>query len=151
MRRLLLGLAAALVLFALAMRPGVGRDTASTGSRAAVPASPPPAAREPTAEAAVPARDLFEYVDENGPVAPGVGVPSTPPEAGPAETAHGVRLIGFVRQGGAVRAALWVEGEVIVAGPGEGTSDLEVLSVDEDVGVRVRLGDGAERLLAPEP
>jgi hypothetical protein len=61
-----------------------------------------------------------------------------------------VRLIGFVRRGGALVAALSVAGEVVLAAAGEAAGGFTVLSVDEEAGVRLRAPDGREFALAAE-
>jgi ethanolamine utilization protein EutA (predicted chaperonin) len=53
------------------------------------------------------------------------------------------RLVGLVRRAGALVAALAIDGEVVLAGPGETAGGITVLSVDED-GVLFRRADGSE-------
>ena len=95
--------------------------------------------------AALPARDIFRYAQPAPP-------PSSRLSAGaqtkpPAPSAAPVRLIGLVRRGGRLCAALAIAGEIDLAGAGETAGGVAVLSVDEDQGVRVRLPDGHELLL----
>jgi hypothetical protein len=61
-----------------------------------------------------------------------------------------VRLVGFVRRGRGLAAALFVNGEVVLAGPGEDAGGFAVLAVDEE-GVRLRGADGRELSLVAEP
>lgn len=118
------------------------------------PEAPPPreAARPeettpPEPLAALPARDIFRYAEPTPPpssrLSAGAQMQSEPPAPGPAP----VRLIGLVRRGGRLCAALAISGEIDLAGAGETAGTVSVLSVDEDQGVRVRLPDGSELLL----
>ena len=60
-----------------------------------------------------------------------------------------VRLVGLVRRQGRLLAAFAVDGDVLLAGPGETAGGLTVLEVGED-GVRIRRRDGSEeRLVLP--
>jgi len=92
-------------------------------------------------------RDVFRFVDEPRPGAlrepatarlEGRPAPSTPP---------GPRLVGLVRRGGRLMAALTRDGDVELAGPGDSAAGVTVLSVGEE-GVRVRLPDGTEQTFA---
>jgi hypothetical protein len=60
-----------------------------------------------------------------------------------------VRLSGFVRQGGQLKAVLSVYGTTVLAGAGEAAEGYRVIAVDEDAGVRVRAPSGEELLLRP--
>jgi hypothetical protein len=59
-----------------------------------------------------------------------------------------VRLVGLVRHGGVLRAAVVVDGEVILAAAGEAISGFRVVSLDEEGGVRLRDAEGREETLA---
>ncbi len=59
-----------------------------------------------------------------------------------------IRLIGFVR-GATLRAALVVDGEVILAAAGEKPFGYEILGVDEDSGVKIRDHSGDTFTLPP--
>lgn len=147
---LVAGLLLAAVLLALALRPvavlppepraeGVGRAAAEPqGVRA-----------EQRPERL---RDVFAYDEpQPAPTAPppaSVVVPSPPP-ALTLPPASPVSLVGFVRQGSAVRAALSIRGEVSVLASGETAGGYLVVQVDEDRGVTLRGPDGAEVQLAP--
>jgi hypothetical protein len=62
-----------------------------------------------------------------------------------------VRLVGLVRRPGGLKAALAVNGEVVLASAGDTISGFQVLSLDEERGVRVRDPEGVEAtLLLPE-
>jgi hypothetical protein len=138
------------ILFALAWSPPVitpappaeRRPAASAGGASTVP------------EAAAPERlrNVFAY-DEPAPQPmapevlpiPQVSVP--PPLALPPPSP--VALVGFVRQGGTVRAAVSIRGEVTVLATGESAGGYVVLAIDEDRGVTLRDPDGTEITLAP--
>lgn len=122
--------------------------------------APPRRARSPqpsrsrTATAPVPDRNVFEYASRPAPEArvapPAVARPApileTPPPAAPA-----VRLVGLVRRGGVLKAALSVQGETVIVGAGEAAGDYRVVSIDED-GVRLRAADGSMvTLVTPGP
>ena len=91
-------------------------------------------------------RDVFRFADEprpaHGEPAPVrvAGDPAAPVSTGP-------RLVGLVRRAGRLMAALSVDGEVELAGPGDSAAGLTVLAVGEE-GVRVRRADGSEQTLA---
>lgn len=145
-RRLLLsgsGLLAALL--AVALTRGAGRS-------AAPPALPPSRAPAPRAGASPalavtprpPSRNVFRYLDEASEPGPTAWVPhAAPPETQPPPP-PAVRLIGFLRREGGLKAALSIMGEIVVCAPGEQVSGYTVVSVDEEEGVRVRAPDGAE-------
>jgi hypothetical protein len=57
------------------------------------------------------------------------------------------RLVGLVRRQGRLLAAFAVDGEVVLAGPGDRAGELTVLDVGEE-GVRVRRADGSEGRIA---
>jgi hypothetical protein len=117
--------------------------------------APPPVAR-PRARPARPVRsggaalspstrNVFEYGARPTPepawrpAAP--AVPSLPPVVEEPVAAPAVRLVGLVRRGGVIKAALQVHGETMVVGAGEAAGDYRVVSIDDD-GVRLRAADG---------
>jgi hypothetical protein len=111
---------------------------------------PPPAAE---AKAPPLTRDPFRYAD-----APVARVePAPPPSRRPPEPAatplppppERIRLSGFVRRGGELKAVLWIAGTTLVAAAGETAEGYRVISIDEDAGVRVRAPSGDELLLRP--
>jgi hypothetical protein len=128
------------------------------GRVAAPPAPPPPRPRaRPPARAAVtvpamPSRNVFEFVDPPPPPPPAPTLAPAPPEvAEPSPSPEPrVRLVGLVRRGGALRAALAVDGETVVVGAGEAAGGYRVIAVDEE-GVRVRAPDGSVLVLAVMP
>lgn len=159
------GLAAVLALVVLAVAWTFGRlDAPETEGRARVvrspaprrsPAAPPPtpaAATDLTADHGVPARDLFVYADDELAQRPALIVLETPPAPTPAATPEppAVRLVGLVGRAGRQRAALAMNGQVLVAGVGDAAGDVRVLAIDEDRGVHVRLADGREIWLRHE-
>jgi hypothetical protein len=89
-----------------------------------------------------PSRNVFRYLDDPMPSAPSPDSEVAPSEAPPAPP-PAVRLIGFVRRGEGLKAALSILGEVVVCAPGEEVSGYGIVSVDEEEGVRVRAPDGA--------
>jgi hypothetical protein len=131
---------------ALAPVPREPEDAPSTAAAPKGPASP----------SLTFTRDPFRFANEelaaredrarSLPAAPAA---SPPPEPSPAR----VRLVGFIRRGGVLRAALSVDGEVVLTAPGETTSGFRVLSVDEEGGVRILDPEGSETTLtlAEEP
>jgi hypothetical protein len=124
-------------------------------ARPSEPAPPPaaPASRAADPGLPWPGRDPFRYVDERppAPARPRAMIPVAPlpPPPEPSATANPLRLIGLVRKGGALKAALSLWGETVVLGEGEESRGYRVLSVDEDGGVRLKGPDGAELSLAP--
>jgi hypothetical protein len=125
------------------------------------PAPPPrrartaPPARLDAAPPPPPARNVFEYA-ERAPAtfapAPAATSAAPSPTASPVEdVAPAVRLVGLVRRGGVLKAALSIHGETVVVGPGDAAGDYRVVAVDED-GVRLRAADGSMiTLVTPSP
>ncbi|HEY6553786.1 MAG TPA: hypothetical protein VI669_10540 [Vicinamibacteria bacterium] len=66
----------------------------------------------------------------------------------PGPTPARVRLVGLVRRGGVLRAALVVDGDVVLVAAGETMSGYRVVSLDEEGGVRLRDAQGREETLA---
>jgi hypothetical protein len=98
-------------------------------------------------------RNVFEYVEAGvravGPppsMAPRAPVAAAipPPPAPPA-----VRLVGLLRRGGQLKAALAITGETYVLASGESAGGYTVVGIDEDEGVRVKTPDGATIVLVP--
>jgi len=95
-------------------------------------------------------RDPFQYDGgRGGPTAPAARVEAATP-APPVTLAaqRPVRLIGFVR-GDALRAALVIDGEVVLASVGETPFGYEIIEVDEDSGVSIRDRSGETFTLVP--
>lgn len=72
------------------------------------------------------------------------------PEPQQEATPAPLRLVGLILQRGQLRAALSIHGFAVTAAAGEVVEGYEVLSVDEDAGVRLRDASGAEVSLLPE-
>lgn len=149
-------IAVALLVGALALGLGLGVLTGAPPPTPATPRPPATATPEPArsvhpAQAPV-SRDLLRYEQEarpaplperEEPVGPIVTIPVAPPP--PAE-----RLVGFVRRGGELQAALALPGAgTVVLGAGQGVDGYELVSVDEEAGVVLRLPDGRELALRP--
>ena len=112
-------------------------------------------ASEGTGVPASPLRNVFEYA-EAAP-RPVASVPSAravtravqepaPPAPSPSPA---VRLVGVLRRGGQIKAALAIAGEAVVLAAGESAGGYTVVSIDEEEGVRLRGPDGGTILLAP--
>ena len=138
------------ILFALAwspavITPGPPSDrprAAAAGSASAVPDGTVPERLrnifvydEPAREAMAPRVQPLPEVS----VPPTLALPPPSPLA----------LVGFVRQGGVVRAAVSIRGEVTVLARDESADGYVVLAIDEDRGVTLRDPDGREITLAP--
>lgn len=100
-------------------------------------------------------RNVFEFADR-APAPAAVSLPpiAVPPplDLQPATTlppVSPIRLVGFVRKGGRVRAVLSLSGAVTVLAAGEEADGYAVIAIDEDNGVTVRTPDGSEELLPP--
>ena len=91
---------------------------------------------------------MFRFADEPRPAAHGEPAAArVDGERAAAPAPAGPRLVGLVRRAGRLMAALSVDGEVELAGPGDSAAGVTVLSVGEE-GVRVRRADGSEQTLA---
>jgi hypothetical protein len=162
LRGRLLAAVLGLVLLAALLVRGTGRGAAWAPFP---PAAPPPRAVAPRTPVPRPAptpwepsRNVFLYADGPavaGPL-PAPPLPSEPrgprgavpvPAATTAPAA--VRVVGLIRRGGQLKAALMVQGEMALAGKGERAGGYTVLDVDEETGVRVRGPAGEETVLPP--
>jgi hypothetical protein len=144
-------LAGALLLRQLApgasARPAEARDGTAS----------PPAPLQSLPPVPAPVRDIFEYVRGEDPESPppvrltqAATLPAPPSLAGVEPPPPiGPRLVGIVRQGGVLRAALSVDGEVVVARAGERAGPYTVEAIDLDDGVRLRDASGTTLILAP--
>src|SRR5207253_8691619 len=105
----------------------------------------------PLSEPSAPLRNVFAYSDSApsrvavAPATPSaaaraVQVPSPSPVA---------RLVGLLRRGGHLQAALVILGETVVLAPGESAGGYTVVSVDEEEGVVLRAPGGATLRLGP--
>lgn len=109
---------------------------------------------------AAPLRDMFVYADDYAPAPPSgatYGVPTAPvtelplvvPTPLPTPTPLPVRLVGFVRRSGTLRAALSIYGDIVLAARDDLAANYLVVALDEDTGVRLRAPSGAEFVLRP--
>jgi len=119
-----------------------------------------PAAAEVSAGPATPLRNVFEYsggMPRPGGTAPGpdLDIPRAAPVEPPAEpspiaTPPAVRLVGLLRRGNTVKAALAISGETVVLGVGESALGYSVLSIDAEDGVQVRTPEGVTVVVGAE-
>jgi len=141
-------------LFLRAAGPGLG---AKSPLPAAEP-TPLPSATPSLSVLVTPTRDVFRYTDQadlrrpeatvRAMASPAAEVP--PPLQPPAP--EPIRLVGLVQRGGAWRAALSINDDVVVLGVGEASGGYQLVAIDESEGVTVRDPQGQERrLLLPEP
>ncbi len=143
-------LAAALALVALLaaiLWRGASGSAPSAPSPTKPAASGPAPPRGPSPEPKHLARDPFRYADSrpvphDSALQPLQPVPTPLATLRPAEPP--VRLSGFARRSGVLKAVLNLLGSVAVVGPGETIEGYQVLSVDEERGVRLLQPDGTE-------
>jgi hypothetical protein len=153
MRVLVLAVVAALAAAYLWRDAGSGASDAP----AAVPRAPMPAPRtvEAPAVAAPPARNVFEYADQqrtaSAPLTTGSAAMPAPIAAPSPSPSPAVRLVGLLRRKGELKAALAILGETVVLAPGESAAGYTVVSIDEEEGVRVQGPDGGTLQLSPGP
>jgi hypothetical protein len=151
-RLLAVALLVALVALWLARPAQVTAPATGGGAGSpAPPSSPPTAASSPPQRLA---RDPFRYANEaRVPATSSQSEPAPTPSydaPAPAPSPEPIRLSGFVRQGGALKAVLSLYGTTVVAGIGETAEGFRVVSVDEDQGVRLRGPTGEELQLKPQ-
>jgi hypothetical protein len=161
MRRwILLALAGAALLSVVALTRGAGRGAPPAPKPLAEAARPrgtnAAVSSRSTTETPLLSRDPFEYADDRGslsrgPAEDGSRIGDRPVIAPSSPKPEPVRLVGLIRRDGALRAALSIEGQVEVLGVGDEAEGYRVISIDEDVGVRLRGPDGLERAIAPAP
>jgi hypothetical protein len=137
-----------LVALAVASVALVARRQGPPATAASGPGSSPPApAQRRAAPAPDPAaiRDVFRFVEPKPavprprPTAPAVALATPTPEP--------FRLVGLVRRQGKLLAAFSLEGEVVLAGPGDDVAGVTLIEVGEE-GVRIRRRDGSEGRLS---
>jgi hypothetical protein len=154
------------------MRPGLGAGITAVLALVALlvlarepallrvsPAGTPPAAAAPAQAAptpiapAEPVRDIFQFADSEAPaIEPeqpelAAEVEDASLDEAPAAEPERVRLVGVLRRGSGLLAALSVDGEVVLVAAGQSASGVTVVAVEEDL-VRLQLPDGSERTLA---
>jgi hypothetical protein len=143
---LLAVIAAAAVAFAPVVREPV--------AAAPRPATPAPAPELRVQATPALARDPFRYAEPRRPLRDPVGSGGMPaasdeaaPVAQPAEPP--VRLVGILRRGGSLRAALSIRGELALLAVGEQASGFTLRELDEDAGARLEGPDGVILQLRP--
>jgi hypothetical protein len=144
---LVVGLALAFTVLTRGAGPAAVPHPEATAPAAPIPSladvPPPPP----------PARDIFRYAEPPAPREPrpsaGTRAVAPPPTLPPAPPPPPVRLVGLVRKGSELRAAVATAGGVAVVGRGDVVEGFTVLSVDEDRGLRLRAPDGAELAFPP--
>lgn len=117
---------------------------------------------EPVAETApqaapgwgpLPTRNIFEYADAPGAFAlpAGEAPPVVEPDFAPIlPPPVRVRLVGLVGSGSDLLAALALEGEVVLLGPGGQHAGYRVVAVDREAGVRLEGPEGSLLLEPPD-
>jgi hypothetical protein len=144
----------ALLLLVLAIASLVLATRRKAASPAATPAAGVTAARPepPRDELAVdPAtiRDVFRFAPRPSAAARPKGGRLAPALTRTVPSPEPFRLVGLVRRQGRLLAVFAVDGDVVLAGPGETVGGVTIVEVGED-GVRIRRRDGAvERLVLP--
>ena len=138
------------LVVALGLVRGVAPDRAASGLRRPASPAPTPAVSPAFVDPAA-LRDVFRFADEAAEGRADDRVRAFPdsPVLEPVPKPPGPRLVGIVRRGGKLLAALGLAGEVELAGAGESAAGVRVLVVDED-GVRIRRPDGSEATLPLE-
>jgi hypothetical protein len=117
--------------------------------RAAAPDAVP--SGTPLEASSAPRRNLFEYGEAPLPPVRAYVEPMTPIGTPPATAtpAAPVKLVGLVRQGDGLRAALALDGEIVLGAPGQKVSGYTIVSIDEDTGVVLNGPDGRTLELRP--
>jgi hypothetical protein len=136
------------VLFLSLLPPGV-EPTHSTSVSPARPDATPAAAAGGVASFL---RNPFRFGDEDVKAAHSASLPRPHPSpvasvAGPPPTP--VRLVGFLQGARGLEAVLSIEGEVVVGRAGTEVEGYTLLSVDLDLGVRLKDPTGRELVLPP--
>ena len=150
-------LAVAVLTAALAfylLREAGGPDRSSAGLDAARATPPATLVGDPSATPSPSLRNVFEYVSaasRPAPPAPSTAVAPVSSAALAPPPAPPLRLVGLLRRGAQVKAALAILGETVVLASGESAGGYTVMAIDEDEGVRVRTPDGSTIVLVPTP
>ena len=148
--RLIASVGVLVVVLAVLFLRGPGPGASARPAEEAAPRRSPPRARATDPDLPWPARDPFRYADERRQgAAPAPPPTATAPPPVPVASADPLRLIGLVRKGGTVKAAVSMWGETMVMGVGEEARGYKVLSIDDEGGVRLRGPDGSELTLPP--
>jgi len=153
MRGRVLAVATLIAALAFYLLREAGGPGPSSGGPDAVRATPPlTLVGEASVAPSPPLRNVFEYVSAAArPAAPTRSVAAVAPVAAPASPPGPppLRLVGLLRRGAQVKAALAIMGETVVLAPGESAGGYTVLAIDDDEGVRVRTPDGGTTVLLP--
>ncbi|HYU41940.1 MAG TPA: hypothetical protein VEQ84_07305 [Vicinamibacteria bacterium] len=155
MRGRVLAVAALIAALAFYLLREAGGPGPSPGGPDASRATPPVTlVGDASAAPSPPLRNVFEYVSAaSRPAAPTRSLAAVAPVA-PAALASPpgpppLRLVGLLRRGAQVKAALAIMGETVVLAAGESAGGYTVLAIDDDEGVRVRTPDGGTIVLVP--
>jgi hypothetical protein len=144
-----LALGLLLAVFAAFLARGAGPGPAPPSPRGSVPGASLRSTEAPAeVTSPLPARDPFRYLDADAASRAKALPPAPEPKALASDAPPPLRLLGFVRRGDDLLAALSLFGAVVTAGAGEWVEGYAVLAVDEDAGVRLRAPDGAELVLS---
>jgi hypothetical protein len=141
-----LALAAAVALSVVALTRGAGTVAPVEVAPAhdPVPSGGQPGSRS-TPQAEPPLRNVFEYGAARevraGP-APTRFRASGPPAPPPSSEPDPVRWIGVVVQGDSLKAALAIDGEIVLLSPGQSGMGYTLLTVDRDEGATLRTPSG---------
>jgi len=154
MRGRVIALAALTAVLAFYLLREAGGPGPSSGGSDAARATPPVAlVGDAPAAPSPPLRNVFEYVSAaSRPAAPTRSLAAVAPVVPAAQASPGpppLRLVGLLRRGAQVKAALAIMGETVVLASGESAGGYTVLAIDDDEGVRVRTPDGGTIVLVP--
>ena len=142
MKRALLAALLVVGVGAMALTRGAPPSVAPADSEAMAPRLPSPETIPPLQ------RNPFEFEAPPAPAGSPVRAASEPAPPGVVDQpTTSPRLIGFVRRGESLNAALVLEGDTVLLARGESALGYTVVSVDAEEGVLLRSPDGAERLL----
>jgi hypothetical protein len=145
--------AAAVLYFLQSLGGPGGPSTPSESERTAAPVR---AVAEPVAAPSTSLRNVFDYADTpvraaGPPARPAAVAPAAVASVAPPPPPPAVRLVGLLRRGKQLKAALAITGETFVLAAGETAAGYTVMGIDEDEGVRVKMPDGSTIVLAPTP
>jgi len=144
------GVLAVVLVVVFLREPGPGAS--ARPSEEASPKRSPAPARTVAPDLPWPARDPFRYADERREgiaAGPSRATPAAPAPPAPVATPNPLRLVGLVRKGDVLKAAVSMWGETVVLGPGEESRGYKVLSIGDEGEVRLRAPDGQELTLPP--
>ena len=123
------------------------RRPAAASDRAARPATAAPTSLDDPVR-----RNLFEYGEaETSPKPAPVSRPTFTYRPTETPTAVPLKLVGLVQQAGGLRAALALDGEIVLGTRGQKVGAYRIESIDEDSGVVLMDPDGKRIELRPQP